>query len=94
MTTKYRVVGRQDHRDKRSLGVYNVPDAALWLNEDIMRIEWMIMLAKQIDPRNITASETPEQREFGDTMLRSQIVLMQTWVRHARKVLAKDFLAK
>ncbi len=100
MAARYKVVGRatpkQQRKDPRRFDHIGrkpeVPDAAIDLAENIVRLEWMIELAKKIESRYISDSDTEEQRDFCYYMLMSQTTLMQTWLRCARRRLATQYL--
>ncbi len=100
MAARYKVVGRAAPRQRKDSRRFDnvgrkpeVPDAAIDLAENIVRLEQMIELAKRIESRYISDSETVEQRDFCYYMLMSQTTLMQTWLRCARRRLATQYLA-
>lgn len=66
-----------------------MPVEAIHLAEDIYRLETLLGLLNKIEPRNITKSDTQEQRDFGDDMLRNSIVIARSWHRVAKRKLAK-----
>jgi hypothetical protein len=90
MTAKYRVIGRREDRPKRALGEYNVPDAAMQLNEEIQAIRWALELLQRVDERNITHGDA----DFGYLLKHTTLTQIKTWERTARKKLTDGYLAK
>ncbi len=76
---------------KRSgkLGHYDVPVEVVELVEDLLKLDSMVTGLREIDPWNITISDTHEQREFGRDMLATQLALVRSWQRYARRRLRK-----
>lgn len=86
MATRYKVISKT--RPKHLLGHYEVPDEALNLNESILMLEQVLTLLKKIEPYHIT-----KDSEFGWQMLQSQMTLVKSWLRYARRKLATEYLA-
>jgi hypothetical protein len=90
MATKYKLISRaRQTRKTTDLGKYDVPVEVVGLVEDMARIEHIIALLRLIDVQSITASDTQEQRDYGDLMLKSQRTLARSWQRYARRRLQK-----
>jgi len=66
-----------------------VPLETVSISEDALRLDLAIALIQSLDPLNLGAGDTQEERDFASDMRRSQVVLLKTWKEYARRKLQR-----
>jgi hypothetical protein len=88
--TRYKIVGKAP---PKAAVRGDVPVDALRLITDINRLEFALELLEEIDDWSIANSNTLPAREFARGMRSSQIALVRSWLRHAKRRLRTEYLA-
>lgn len=71
----------------------DVPDRAVELAEDIVRLDMVLKLLLQINPLNIGNTFTQTQRDSNRRFVRTTTAVIRGWQRTARHTLASEYLA-
>jgi hypothetical protein len=85
VAVRYRVIQPARNRNE-------TPVEALRLAEDIAALELAIRLLRSVDSANITDSDQQSQRDRGRDVMRTTVVLLQSWLRYARLKLRTEYL--
>lgn len=98
MGTRWKVVGKAEKRPKPKhlLGVYDVPDEALRLAEDIQTLELILILLDRLNERSFIATDAKDyngEKLEAAKALRRIAYLIGTMKRICEKNLCYDFLA-
>lgn len=88
MVTKYKVVGRKDKK-KRALGIYDVPDEAVELVENLCAVSDAVAKLRTVNQWNITDGGGELGRQIKWVTIRA----LEMMIKVMRRRLATHFLA-
>jgi hypothetical protein len=92
MAVKTQLAGRYVKGDELRRLRFETSSEVLRLAEDISAIKQAIALIQSVDPRSITASITPSDRDFARTMINTTQTMLRSWKQYAQLKL-REYIA-